>query len=209
MGKKRSGRGEGSNRGRATSHSYSQRGTADPAPTPSGPIAGPSRHYATHSSRFLDPDIMAPPSASMALGAGHASLTAHASHSPADSDNPNHSFTPRIALIYLVVDGGFNPLGREFAVRELPTHLIADVMRSIIAESTALGDANASSLVLWKPLEPLRLDVDDRETSALNQLLVVLRSKPESVAQRLRPSFRVSTYFNNESLRDEHLHLIV
>ena len=36
-----------------------------------------------------------------------------------------------------------------------------------------------------------------------------MRKNPESVAQELKPGIRVVTYFDNESLRDEHLHLIV
>src|ERR1700733_886962 len=115
-------KGKGNNKG--SHHPPSQSGTAGPAPSPSGPIAGPS-HYATRRSRRLNPD-MAPPSAS-ALGAEHASLTA-------DSDNPDHAFTPPItpyiALTYLIVDDRFNPLENIFAVRELSTHLIADVMES-------------------------------------------------------------------------------
>jgi len=48
MGKKEkgSGNGKGSNHG----------GTADPAPTLYGPIAGPSRYYATCASRRVDPE---------------------------------------------------------------------------------------------------------------------------------------------------------
>ena len=193
-------KGKGNNKG--SHHPPSQSGTAGPAPSPSGPIAGPS-HYATRRSRRLNPD-MAPPSAS-ALGAEHASLTA-------DSDNPDHAFTPPItpyiALTYLIVDDRFNPLENIFAVRELSTHLIADVMESIIAKSTALGDVRASSLVLWKLLEPLPLDISG-EASGLSQLLEILRSNPKSVAQRLSPALLVVTCFNNESLRENHLHLLV
>jgi len=186
----------------------SQLGIADPAPTPSGPIAGPSRDYATRASRRLDPN-MAPPFASTALGAGHASLTADAPRSLAGSDNPDHSFISPIVFKDIGVDPGFNPLGRVSAVRELPTYLIADLMRSIIAgSSTALGDVDASSLVLWKPLEPLPLDVGG-EIPALSQLLEGLRKDPKSVAQKLAPGIRVVKYFDNESLRDGHLHLIV
>jgi len=83
-------------------------------------------------------------------------------------------------------------------------------MESIVAESIVLSDVHTSSLALWKPLEPLPLVPDvGGGTSALSQLLEVLRSNPESVAQRLRPSLCVVTCFDNESLRDEHLHLIV
>jgi len=63
-------------------------------------------------------------------------------------------------------------------------------------------------LYYGNPWSPLPLDVG-RENSALSQLLQVLRSNPESVAQQLSPGLRVVTYFNNESLHDEHLHLIV
>ena len=146
---------------------------------------------------------MPPPSASTAsaLDAGHASPLAP-SRSPVDSDDPS-----AITLNYLVVDNGFNSLGLEFIVSGSLTRPIGNVTESILAGSTdVLGDINAASLALWKPLEPLPLATDDGETSALNQLLVALCSNPGSVAQRLKPGLPVSTYFNKESL---HLHLIV
>ena len=157
---------------------------------------------------------MAPPSASTALGAGHASPTVNTPHSLADSDSPNHSFTspiaPPIALGYLVVDGGFNPLGNEFIIHASPTQYIADVMESIIAKSPALSDVYAASLVLWKPLEPLRRARGaSGGTPALIQLLEVLRSNPESVAERLYTTLQVVTYFDSESPRDAYIHLIV
>jgi len=74
----------------------------------------------------------------------------------------------------------------------------------------ALCQSRKESLVL-PPLAAERglpFDVGG-DTSTLSQLLEVLHSDPESVAQRLNPIFRVATCFNNESLRENHLHLLV
>ena len=193
-------RAKGKGKGKDTdSRATSQRGISGLAPTPSGPIAGPSHHPATRSSRRLDSDMPSPSaSTASALGAGNASLLAPP-HFPVDPDDAS-----AIILNYLVVDNGFNSLGHEYNVSELLTRRIAHVMKSIMAWSASvLGDIGPADLTLWNPAKPLSIDDDP------NQLLVAMRSNPGSVARRLRPILCVSKYFNKESLSDDHLHLIV
>ena len=196
-------RGNAKGKGKDTgSRATSQRGISGSAPTPSGPIAGPSHRPATRSRR----SDMPPPSASTAsaLDAGHASPLAP-SHSPVDSKDPS-----AITLNYLLVDNGFNSLGLEFIVSGSLTSRIANVMESILAGSTdVVGDINAASLALWKPAKPPPVTIDDGENPALDRLLVALRSNPKSFAQHLTPTLLVSKYFDKERLSADHLHLIV
>ena len=128
---------------------------------------------------------------------------------------------PSLDLLCQVVDKDFYPLGGVFPFRASPKTYVGLVANDIrgsqrmtISNLGLIDDPNnidCLEATVWKLSKPYPLaggggrdDVD-----AVENILRDVRREQQSLVEKLATSMRISRYFDNESLPDGHLHVLL
>ena len=123
-------------------------------------------------------------------------------------------------LICQVVDKDFYPLGDVFPFRASPKTYVAFLAKDIrwsermtISNLGLIDDPNnidSLGATLWKLSNPYHItDEGRRRRVAVEKLLETVRREQQSLVEELDTPLRISRYFDDESLPDGHLHLLL
>ena len=123
-------------------------------------------------------------------------------------------------LICQVVDKDFYPLGDVFPFRASPKTYVAFLAKDIrwsermtISNLGLIDDPNnidSLGATLWKLSNPYHItDEGRRRRVAVEKLLETVRREQQSLVEELDTLHRISRYFDDESLPDGHLHLLL
>jgi hypothetical protein len=121
-------------------------------------------------------------------------------------------------FICQVVDKDFYPLGDADFVRLWPRQSIKEAVKEIksstgkmindlgiIGDFVSIDDVGAT---LWKLSNPYHVAGEGRRV-AVEKLLETVRREQQSLVEELDTLLRISRYFDDESLPDGHLHLLL
>ena len=118
-------------------------------------------------------------------------------------------------FICQVVDRHFYPLGGAFPIRLWPEQFIEEAVNKIKSSKCKMirglgitGDIDDVKATLWKLSNPYHI-ADEGRCVAVEKLLEKVRREQQSLVEELDILLHISRYFDDESLPDGHLHILL